>query len=191
MKKTKTLVAVMPDSRLSAVVKLAAIAFFASAMAFGALVRIPLPFTPVPITLQTYFALLAGLTLGSTAGVASICLYLVLGTAGMPLFTGSASGPVALFGPTGGYLLGFVTAAFITGFASSPTVSHPLRLACLASATVVILLMGTVVLSLYTGTPLITSFRLGALPFIPGDIIKMAAALGTWHTGRVIQSRLS
>ena len=84
---------------------------FALLTALGAAVRIPLPFTPVPITLQTLFVLLAGVTLGPRLGAASMAFYLLLGTAGYHVFAGSERcGLQTIFGPTGGYLLGFLLA---------------------------------------------------------------------------------
>jgi biotin transport system substrate-specific component len=81
----------------------------------GARIRVPLPFSPVPGTLQTLPVLLAGALLGARAGAASQLTYLLMGLGGLPVFALPGSGPGYLLGPTGGYLIGFVAAAWVTG----------------------------------------------------------------------------
>ena len=84
-------------------------------------VRIPLPFTPIPITGQTFAVLLVGVALGSRRGAASLALYLLMGLAGLPFFAGGASGMAYVLGPTGGYLVGFIAAAALpTGRPAQP-----------------------------------------------------------------------
>ncbi|MFN4196999.1 MAG: biotin transporter BioY [Caldimicrobium sp.] len=78
-------------------------------------IRIPLPFTPVPITLQTFGILIIGYYLGSKLGALSIMLYLLLGALGVPFFSGLKGGLLALSGPTGGYLFGFIAGAYLVG----------------------------------------------------------------------------
>jgi biotin transport system substrate-specific component len=78
-------------------------ALFASLTAVGAYMKIPLPLTPVPVTMQVFFVLLAGCMLGSRWGTISMIVYLLLGIVGFPVFAGGASGLGVLFGPTGGY----------------------------------------------------------------------------------------
>jgi biotin transport system substrate-specific component len=85
-------------------------------IAISAQIAIPLPFTPVPLTLQTLVVLAAGVVLGSSRGALAITLYLLEGCAGLPVFSGAASGITHLLGPTGGYLIGFLPAAWLTGF---------------------------------------------------------------------------
>jgi biotin transporter BioY len=91
------------------------ITLFAALTALGARVTVPLPFTPVPVTLQVLFPLLAGLLLGSKRGALSQAEYVAAGLAGLPVFAKGGSGLAYLFGPTGGYLLGFIAAAFLVG----------------------------------------------------------------------------
>src|SRR5437899_7752418 len=88
---------------------------FALLTCAGAKITIPLPFTRVPATLQTLPVLLAGALLGARAGAASQALYVGLGIAGLPVFALPGTGPGYLLGPTGGFLVGFVVAAFVTG----------------------------------------------------------------------------
>lgn len=90
-------------------------ALFAALTGAVAWFKIPLPFTPVPITLQTLVVLLSGAMLGSYYGALAMIIYLILGAIGLPVFAGGSSGFGALFGPTGGYLLSYPIAAFIIG----------------------------------------------------------------------------
>src|ERR1700761_4484679 len=89
---------------------------FAAAVAAASQIAIPLPFTPVPITLQPMLVVLAGMMLGPIAGAASMLLYLAAGAAGLPVFTPvGAPGIARLFGPTGGHLIAYPIAAFVAG----------------------------------------------------------------------------
>src|SRR5258707_1130777 len=97
------------------VARVAQIVGFTLLSVIGAKIRVPIPFTPVPATLQILPVLLAGLFLGARGGAASQIAYLALGLAGVPVFALPGGGPGYLLGPTGGYLIGFVAAAFVTG----------------------------------------------------------------------------
>ena len=90
-------------------------ALFAALTAAVAWFKIPLPFTPVPITLQTLVVLLSGAMLGAYYGALSMIIYLSLGVIGLPVFAGGSSGIGVLFGPTGGYLFSYPIAAFVIG----------------------------------------------------------------------------
>lgn len=157
--------------------KALAVVFFLSATVLGAYVRVPLPFTPVPVTLQTFFVLLAGAYLGAGAGASSQLIYVVLGAAGAPVFAGAACGLSSIFGPTGGYLLGFAAAAFLIG-ALKPycAASYPRLLALFVLAAFVILLLGTLWLKAVLGVTAGKAFTLGMAPFIAGDLFKACAA---------------
>jgi biotin transport system substrate-specific component len=139
-------------------------------------VRISLPFTPVPITGQTFAILLVGASLGSRRGAASLALYILLGSLGLPFFAGGASGLSALLGPTGGYLVGFVVAAFLVGLMAARGLDRNVPGALLAflAGEIVIYLFGVAWLSVYLGIwPAIVA---GFLPFLVGDAIKLVAA---------------
>lgn len=144
-------------------------------MGFSALVRIPIPGTPVPVTLQT-FALLgfAGL-LGRFYSLQMVGWYLALGLLGAPFFAGG-SGWNHLTGATGGYLLGFVMAAAIAGFVGEKTQGFWRRCAIYLLATTAIFVPGVVWLKMVTGADWNTAFGMGFLPFIAGDLVKAAAA---------------
>jgi len=150
-----------------------------AAMCLGAYVCIPLPFTPVPVTLQTLFVLLGGIMLGRLGGLSQV-VYVVLGAAGLPVFAQGASGAARLFGPTGGYLIGFVGAALFVGLFYSP--KYVRGLAVLAGATLIIYIVGVFQLWLFLRLPLAQVVLLGVLPFLPGDILKLLVAqqIGHW-----------
>jgi biotin transport system substrate-specific component len=151
-----------------------AIAIGALVVALAAQVRIPLPFTPVPVTLQDLAVLTVGGLLGPAAGVAALVTYLLLGVAGLPVFAGGGSTLAWLLGPTGGYLLTFPVAAFVMGRAAA----HPGFGRALAGALlgmVIIHAGGVAQLAILTGDPA-TAFQLGSLPFLPMALIKVALA---------------
>ncbi len=151
--------------------------FFALATAFGAHVRIPLGWTPVPITLQTFFAIMSGAVLGARLGAYSQLGYLFLGISGIPVFQNSSSGALYLLGPTGGYIVGFVFASIFVGIATekkSPAFGRSVIIFALGS--LLIYLFGMIwLISLYR-IPLARALYIGALPFVPGDILKIITA---------------
>lgn len=145
---------------------------------------IPLPFTPVPISLATFAVLLTGATLGPLRGAASAGLYLALGVIGVPLFAHGASGwAFSSFG----YIVGYVVAALIVGSLarqrSDRSVWSTIALATLGSLT--IYAFGVPWLAAFLGVDLITAITLGVVPFLIGDAIKIAAISGllplTWR----------
>jgi len=153
-------------------------------------VQIPLPFSPVPITGQTFGVMLAGSLLGARAGFCSMLLFLITGAAGMPVFAGARAGIGVLAGPTGGFLLGFPLAAYVIGrLAYGPRSGKgilPLVLANLAGGIVIIYALGTVQLVLVTGMDPIAALGVGTLPFIPGDLLKVAVAAVVARRVRVV-----
>ena len=149
---------------------------FTIATALSAQVRIPLPFTPVPLTLQTFFVLLAGVVLGPGWGTLSIGLYVAVGAMGIPVFSGGGAGLAHLSGATAGYLLACPLAAYLAGVLSG---SHLKRLrvyAALLASGLFILVAGTIWLSLLMDLSLIEAAAAGFWPFIIGDLVKTAAS---------------
>ena len=138
----------------------------------GAFVRIPIPYSPVPITLQTFFVILAGLVLGGGLGSVSQIFYIILGVSGLSIFTNAGFGFSYLLGPTGGYLFGFVLVAFLLGAISKKIESNPLLLLTIVLASMAILICGATWLQLLFRINFTRAFFLGVLPFIPGDIVK-------------------
>ena len=139
-------------------------------------VKIPLPFTPVPLTGQTFAVLLVGATLGSKRGAASMTLYTALGVLGMPFFAGGASGMAYLSGPTLGYLIGFVVAAYLVGKLAERGLERNLRTSLIPFivGTLIIYLFGAGWLAILFGAD--KALALGVLPFLIGDVIKMILA---------------
>ena len=162
-----------------------ATATFCTAM--GAYVAIPLPFTPVPLTLQTFFVLLSGAMLGARLGVLSQLLYVVLGTAGLPMFSRGGMGPAFLLGPTGGYLIGFAAAALLVGWITSRRGGRTGWLkgtAAMLLGTAVIYLFGATYLAFVCHTGVAGALLMGVVPFLPGDAVKLAVACAIWRGSR-------
>ncbi len=154
------------------------IGIFIAFTALGAFVRIPIPFTPVPITLQTFFVLLAGALLGKRLGALSQLGYVFLGSLGFPIFAGATGGLIPLFGPTGGYLLGFILAAYIIGkvLSNKERAGFGQTVLAMVLGSLIILLLGAIHLALVLHLGIGKAFLLGILPFLPGDILKLFAA---------------
>lgn len=147
--------------------------------------QIVIPLGPVPITGQTFAVLLTGALLGSRLGAMAIIAYLIEGASGLPFFAGGAAGIAHLMGPTGGYLIAFPAAAFITGaFAEQGWDRKYLTaVAAMAAGSVVIILCGCLWFSFLTRTSPLVAFQFTVLKFIPGDIIKIALAAAVLPTG--------
>lgn len=139
-------------------------------------VAIPLPFTPVPVTGQTLAVLLVGALLGSRRGMLTVAVYLAEGILGLPVFAGGTSGLPRLLGPTGGYLIGFLAAAGVTGYLCERGWDRIVPTAVLAmlAGNGVIYLFGLPWLACFVGAE--RALALGLWPFIPGDLIKIALA---------------
>lgn len=150
--------------------------FFAVLTAVGAAVSVPLPFSPVPITMQTFFVVLAGAVLGPVWGPVSQMTYVMAGLAGLPVFAGGTAGPGILAGATGGYLIGFVPAAWLAGLLVRPGSSWIRLIAGLTAAHAVVFVCGLSQLSLFTGRSLAAAVQLGLLPFVSGTVLKVTAA---------------
>lgn len=139
-------------------------------------VAIPLPFTPVPITGQTFAVLLVGAALGSKRGLVSLSLYSLMGLSGLPVFAGGASGIAYSLGPTLGYLIGFIAAAYVIGLLAERGLERSVR------TSLVLFLVGTLVIYVFGAGWLAVQFglekalTLGVLPFILGDAIKLVLA---------------
>lgn len=158
---------------------LALIAAGSLLIALSAQVAIRLPFSPVPVTGQTFGVLFVASILGRARGPAAVLAYLAEGAAGLPVFAGLAAGPAILLGPTGGYLLGFVPAAWLCGaLAERGWDRTPLRTtASMILGNIAIFALGLPWLARFVGASNV--WALGFWPFLPGDIVKigLAAAL--------------
>jgi biotin transport system substrate-specific component len=156
-------------------------------VALAAQVSIGLPFTPVPITGQTFAVVLVGAALGPVLALASLGLYLFVGALGAPVYADGNHGWDVLSGPTGGYIVGFVLAAVLTGWLAERRWDRRFSsaVAAMLSGNVVIYLVGLPWLSIKLDTGLEKNFELGLYPFVVGDLLKLylAGALlpGAWR----------
>ncbi len=139
-------------------------------------VALRLPFTPVPITGQTLGVLVVGAALGSRRGATAMALYLAEGAMGLPFFAGGTGGPAVLLGPTAGYLLGFVPAAFLVGLLAERGLDRRPSgsLLVFAAGTAVIFLCGVTWLAGIVGPQ--SALMSGLWPFLPGAAVKIALA---------------
>lgn len=161
-----------------AVITVTLVIGFALLTAFAAQVRIPLPFTPVPVTGQTFAVLLAGAALGWRAGAASQGLYILLGLGGLPFFSGGNAGWEYATGPTLGYLIGFVVAAAAIGYLAERKQDRAVATALPAflAGSVVIYVFGVGWLMISLQTDLADAVVKGLVPFLIGDLLKVALA---------------
>jgi len=151
--------------------------FFIISISLGAFVRIPLAFTPVPLTMQTFFVLLCAAVLGARLGLFTILAYIFLGAAGVSVFTGSSAGLLYLIGPTAGYLFGFIAAAiFISAFIRTSRQGLAWTIGIFFLANLLLLLCGVIWLKLSLHLDWLKSFFIGFIPFLPGDMLKAAVA---------------
>jgi biotin transport system substrate-specific component len=149
---------------------------FAVALALASQVAIPIPGTPVPITLQPLIVVLAGMWLGPVAGAASMILHLVAGAIGLPVFSPyGVPGLARFFGPTGGYLLAYPIAAFVAGALSLRARSLLGRWLAALAGTTVLLLGGLTQLTVLTGS-LSVALPLAVHPFVALDAVKALVA---------------
>jgi biotin transport system substrate-specific component len=153
-------------------------------IALAAQLSIPLPFSPVPITGQTFAVLLIAALLGRHRGVATVLLYLAEGGAGLPVFAGGAAGPAHLVGPTAGYLFGFIVASWVTGALAQRGWDRR-QLTTAAAMSIgygCIFTCGLLWLAKFVGWSNVIA--MGLLPFLPGMIVKIALATlllpGAW-----------
>ncbi len=171
---------------------------------------VSVPFFPVPLTMQTLAVLLVGGLLGPTVAVSSVAGYLAIGAMGVPVFHNGLGGLAVLAGPTAGYLVGFIPAAFVMGLAvrwarkirrdpvvgaikTSDRVDGWKALTVLAlgavGANAVIYAIGVPWLALFTGQDLAAAAKLGAVPFLLGDALKAAVAIGAVRIGGDLLAR--
>jgi biotin transport system substrate-specific component len=176
--------ALVRDLDLTVPIKAAAVLFVTALTAAAAQVSIPLPFTPVPLTLQPMIVLLGGAALGPGLGMTSQILYLVAGIAGLPVFAASATlpqGALRLLGPTGGYLMSYPFAAWLTGWLASRGFDRRYftSLLAMAAGLAIIFACGVSWLAWFArplpaGLP--AALATGLIPFFPVDLVKICIA---------------
>ena len=142
---------------------------FALLLAISSKFQLPVPGTPVPATLQTLAVILAGALLGPWGGAASVAAYLAAGIAGAPIFA-FGGGPYYLMGPTGGYLLGYLPAAWVAGFFARRAPGFWMLFWAFSLACLIIHLSGWAQLAALAGPA--SAFRMGVIPFLAFDLLK-------------------
>ena len=166
---------ILPRTRVSTAVLVIG---FAALTALAAQIRIPLGFTPVPLTGQTFAVLLSGAALGWRAGASAQALYVAVGLAGFPVFQGGEGGWSYATGATAGYLLGFIISAAAVGYLAEQGQDRRVITAvpAMLAGNTVIYLLGVPWLMHVLGTDLAGGLTAGFAPFVVGDLLKIAAA---------------
>jgi len=178
--------------RMGGAIRLASVGLFAALTAAAAQVSVPLPFTPVPLTLQPMVVLLGGAVLGARLGMAAQVLYLAAGIAGFPVFAASPAlpqGALRLMGPTGGYLMMYPLAAFVAGWLAERGLDRRYLTSLVAMTSgLAIIFAGGVLWLAFLSRPAIgldPALRTGLYPFLPIDIFKLLVASmitpGLWN----------
>lgn len=147
-------------------------------VALCARLSVPLPFTPVPLTLSNFGVLVVGLLLGSKRGFAALALYLAQGAAGLPVFAVGAGGIAQLLGPTGGYLLAYPVAAFVAGWIAERGAGKFGRFLVAALAAEVVIFAGGLAWLMVLTHGATQAMSFGLYPFVFAEVIKVAAAAG-------------
>jgi len=167
-------------------IRAASVVLLAGLTAAAAQISIPLPFTPVPFTLQPMVVLLGGAALGARLGMLAQVLYLVAGLVGLPVFAASPvlpQGPLRLLGPTGGYLMSYPFAAFATGWLAERGFDRRYLTSVMAMACglLVVFACGVTWLALFARPAAVgfsTALKTGLYPFVAADLIKLFVAAG-------------
>ncbi len=158
------------------------VSLFAAITCILSIISIPLPFTPVPITLQLLAVTMSGAVLGKRLGFYSQLIYTLLGAVGLPVFAGAKAGFSVLFGPTGGYIFGFMISAFVIGYLieiftskqENPRAEYLSILFSMLIGVLVIYTFGVIQLMIVAKLSLVKAILGGVTPFILADIIKIA-----------------
>jgi len=160
-------------------------------LAISAQFTFNLPFSPVPVTGQTLAVLLIGSLLGKDRGAAAVGLYLLQGAVGLPVFAGGKSGFITLVGPTGGYLIGFIAAAYIVGILTE--LRHDKSLVYIGFSmlvgNLVIYIFGLFWLVQFVGES--SALQMGLFPFLTGDFVKILSGVIVLGGSRKISSMIS
>ncbi|MCC5036559.1 biotin transporter BioY [Streptomyces sp. WAC 00631] len=146
--------------------------------ALAAQISVPVPGSPVPVTLQTFAVLVTAAALGAKRGALGQLLYLAIGAAGLPVFSGATGGLSTVLGATGGYLLGFVVAGYLVGALAQRGADRRIAGTLLAylAGSAAIYAVGVPVLAAVTHQPLGWAVLHGLVPFLVGDVLKAVAA---------------
>jgi biotin transport system substrate-specific component len=185
------LTAIAAGGEMRTGIRVASVLLITALTAAAAQVSIPLPFTPVPFTLQPMVVLLGGAALGARLGMSAQALYLLAGIAGLPVFAASAvlpQGPLRLLGPTGGFLWSYPVAAFVAGSLAERGFDrrYLTSVAAMTCGLAIVFACGVTWLALFArpaGIGFDAALRTGFYPFVPADIFKIliaAAIMPSW-----------
>ncbi len=155
---------------------------------------VSIPVGPIPVSLATLVIFIAVYILGMKKALAAVALYLIIGLAGVPVFSGFSAGPAKLLGPTGGYLIGYIPMVAIAGLVIDRHWKDRFKSgAAMAAATVVLYAIGTAWLAYSADMPIEAALAAGVLPFIPLDLVKIviSAMLGSVMRTRLEKAGLS
>lgn len=186
-----TFIAAMWPERTAAGVRIAALTLLGS-LALAASAKLQVPFYPVPMTMQSLVVLLLGMAFGWRLGAATVLLYLLEGAFGLPVFAGTPEkgiGIAYMMGPTGGYLIGFVAAAALTGWLAERGWDRSLWRSAVALSLghAVLFLSGLAWLAVYVGWPRAVEF--GLMPFLAGTVVKTALGVALVRAGWAMLGR--
>lgn len=156
--------------------EMSTVAIFSALTAILAQISIPLPFSPVPITFQIFAVYISSIILGSKLGTLSQIIYVLLGAIGIPVFANFSGGLHFILGPTGGYILSYPIIAFIIGKILEKKQSFIITVLGLLFSLIVCYFIGVLQLSIITKITIQKAILVGALPFIPLDIVKIIIA---------------
>ena len=189
LKKSKVEVESMTSKRTSiSTWQMALTAVMAAVTCVLGPLSIPIPISPVPITLTNFAIYLTACLLGWKLGTISYLIYLVIGMIGLPVFSGFTSGFGKLLGPTGGYLIGFIFTAAISGYAFERFQNRGIQAAGMVLGGLVVYLFGTAWLCFEAHMTFIQGLWAGVIPYIPGDLAKIVLAM---ILGPVVKKRLA
>lgn len=168
---------------------------FAGLLAVGSQLSIPIPFSPVPMTLQVLVVMLIGIYLGPVWGFTSVMIYLAAGAVGLPVFAGFSGGLGSILGDSGGFLMGFALGALLAGLVvhrgadlrNPHEVSPVVLVAGMVGALAVIFTAGALWMAAILELSLVEAVTLGVLPFIPVEIISMLVVLSVVSSGRLAE----
>lgn len=149
---------------------------FAALLALMAQISVPLPFSPVPVTGQTFGIFLVGALLGGKWSAVSVLIYLLLGAVGLPVFHQFQGGLHILFGPTGGFLWGFVPGCYLLGKITEKKSSYGTMILGMLLCMSIYFSLGALYLAFTAGLSFYRALLLGVAPFLPLDIVKLLAA---------------
>lgn len=169
-------------NRKFGVLKISRMAMFSAIISICAVISLPLPITPVPISLATLGVMMTGAVLGPLDGTISVAVYILLGVIGLPVFGGMKSGPNVIAGPTGGFIIGYLAMAFVCGIMpkifknneKKPFENVAMQAVSMVISTVVLYLFGSLWFKVYTKTTIIGALVACVFPFLIGDAVKIA-----------------